>query len=160
PPRGWWTPPHSLSAPAARHDASRQTDAGGDDRDFRRVTVAGAVCPQPVLSCVGPAGTRARSAPEARRLDLRFGYGLTKARGNPSWRSRYRPLELLRWARGDSILPAARRAAPKRFLRPNDHCHQEPEGAGTSQETPSGRASGKVSRGGRARFSARARPTG
>ena len=51
-------------------------------------------------------------------------------------RPRYRPLEFLRWARGDSILPAARRAAPKRFLRPNDHCHQEPEGAGPGQETP------------------------
>ena len=160
PPREWRAPPPSLSSPAALHDASRQNDASGDDRDVRRVALAGAVCAQPVLSRVGPAGTRARSAPEARRLDLRIGYGLTKARRNPPCRPRDRPLEFVRWARGDSILPAARRAAPKRFLRPNDHSYQELEGAGTSQETPRGRASGKVPRSGRACLPARARPTG
>jgi multidrug efflux pump subunit AcrB len=83
PPREWRAPPQTLSAPAARHDASRQTDAGGDDRDFRHLAVARAVCAQPVLSRVGPAGARARSAPAARRLDLCIGYGIAKARRNP-----------------------------------------------------------------------------
>ena len=144
----------------ARRDPLQLAHHRPDDRGLRRRDVHGALRAGAVLPGVRPPRAARRPDAAAERVDLRDRDAGQAPRGVAEGRPGRRPLQHLRRARRDPLLPDAQRAARAAVLLPVRDRHQGRRVARTAASQARGEAGHRVPRHRRARLAARARPAG